>query len=140
MKSIREKLNKTNAKAISKETKEKCDIAKKYIESKYQKHFEEEKQKKEFYDSLIQRMQQLELDESDQQMIQKHIIDQEIKYLREKRAKESILDYEPLSIIGRGAFGEVRLCRHISGELVAVKKMSKQELNKKNQLNHIRAE
>lgn len=85
-------------------------------------------------------MQQLNLDEQDQKMIQKHILDQEIQYLREKRVKESILDYEPISIIGRGAFGEVRLCRHTSGELVAVKKMSKQEMDKKNQLNHIRAE
>lgn len=82
----------------------------------------------------------MELDETDQKIIQNHINDQEIRYLREKRTKESILDYEPISIIGRGAFGEVRLCRHISGDLVAVKKMNKQEMDKKNQLNHIRAE
>lgn len=43
--------------------------------------------------------------------------------------KESILDYDPISIIGRGAFGEVRLCRHNSGDLVAVKKMNKREMD-----------
>jgi serine/threonine kinase 38 len=52
--------------------------------------------------------------------------------LRKLRVKESILDYTPVAIIGRGAFGEVRLCRHSSGELVAVKKMSKRIMDKKN--------
>jgi len=42
------------------------------------------------------------------------------------RKKISTLDFEPLSIIGRGAFGEVRICRHIeTGEVVAVKRMKK---------------
>lgn len=45
-----------------------------------------------------------------------------------------------MAIIGRGAFGEVRLCRHVSGELYAVKKMNKQDMDSKNQLIHIRAE
>jgi len=37
-----------------------------------------------------------------------------------------------LAIIGRGAFGEVRLCRSNAGEIVAIKKMSKQEMIEKN--------
>jgi serine/threonine kinase 38 len=37
-----------------------------------------------------------------------------------------------LAIIGRGAFGEVRLCRAKNGDLVAVKKMKKEEMVKKN--------
>lgn len=41
-------------------------------------------------------------------------------------------DFESIAIIGRGAFGEVRLCRSIMGELVAVKKMKKEEMIKKN--------
>lgn len=44
MKNIREKQKKfPNSKTISKATKEKCEVTKKYIEKKYQKHFEEEK-------------------------------------------------------------------------------------------------
>jgi len=36
------------------------------------------------------------------------------------------LDFEPIAIIGRGAFGEVRVCRDKeSREIVAVKKMKK---------------
>lgn len=64
MKSIKDKQRKMpQLKTISKETKEKCDIAKKYIEKKYQKHFNEEKQKKEFYEGLIHKMQLMNLDE-----------------------------------------------------------------------------
>ena len=53
----------------------------------------------------------------------------------------TVKDYEPLSIIGRGAFGEVRICRHKqSGEVVAMKKMKKDEMDQKNQVEHIKAE
>ena len=32
---------------------------------------------------------------------------------RQQRQKQSVREYEPVKIIGRGAFGEVRLCRII---------------------------
>ena len=50
-------------------------------------------------------------------------------------------DFEPLSIIGRGAFGEVRICRvKATGEVVAMKKMKKSEMVYKNQVAHVKAE
>lgn len=53
----------------------------------------------------------------------------------------SAYDFEPLHIIGWGAFGEVRICRHKdTGEVVAMKKMKKKEMLKKNQVGHVRAE
>ena len=53
----------------------------------------------------------------------------------------SIREFEPLSIIGRGAFGEVRVCRQKeTGSIVAVKKMRKEDMIKKNQLMHVRTE
>jgi serine/threonine kinase 38 len=52
-----------------------------------------------------------------------------------------VKDFIPIKIIGRGAFGEVRVCRHRkSNEIVAVKKMKKQEMLYKNQVAHVRAE
>jgi serine/threonine kinase 38 len=49
-------------------------------------------------------------------------------------------DFEPLSIIGRGAFGEVRICKFKeSGEIVAMKKMKKSEMLHKNQVGHVKA-
>lgn len=42
-------------------------------------------------------------------------------------------DFIPRKIIGRGAFGEVRVCRdRKSNEVVAIKKMKKQEMIYKN--------
>ena len=53
--------------------------------------------------------------------------------MRLQRQKLSIKDFEPIEIIGRGAFGEVRLCRNkLSNDIVAVKKMKKSEMLYKN--------
>jgi serine/threonine kinase 38 len=44
-----------------------------------------------------------------------------------------VRDFEPLHIIGRGAFGEVRICIFKqTNEVVAVKKMKKSEMINKN--------
>jgi len=57
------------------------------------------------------------------------------------RAKITVRDFEPLRIIGRGAFGEVRVCRSKkNNEIVAIKKMAKTEMIYKNQVAHVRAE
>jgi serine/threonine protein kinase len=46
-----------------------------------------------------------------------------------------------LTIIGRGAFGEVRLCREKkSGNIYAMKKLKKSEMLRRGQVEHVRAE
>lgn len=53
----------------------------------------------------------------------------------------SIREYEPIAIIGKGAFGEVRVCREIkTSEIVAIKKMRKDDMYQKNQIMHVRTE
>ena len=54
----------------------------------------------------------------------------------------TIREFESIAIIGKGAFGEVRICRHIQNdnEIFAIKKMKKEEMHTKNQIHHIRAE
>ncbi len=50
-----------------------------------------------------------------------------------RRARITVRDYDPLKIIGRGAFGEVRVCRDKkTREVVAIKKMKKNEMIYKN--------
>ena len=68
-------------------------------------------------------------------------------YLREEGEKIwrlasplSARDFEPVKILGRGSFGEVRLCRTRRGEFVAVKKLSKADVVLKNQLRHVLSE
>lgn len=57
------------------------------------------------------------------------------------KKKMSVNDFETLTIIGRGAFGEVRVCRKKDDKKIyAMKIMKKSEMLKKNQVQHIRAE
>ena len=52
-----------------------------------------------------------------------------------RRKKMSVNDFETLTIIGRGAFGEVRVCRKKDDKKVyAMKIMKKTEMLKKNQV------
>ena len=86
-------------------------------------------------------MSQLNLGEEEATKIKEEILHKEGENLRKKRKKISIFDFEPLKIIGKGAFGEVRVCRYIpNGSIVAIKKMKKEEMHKKNQVLHVRAE
>ena len=74
-------------------------------------------------------------------MLKKDFLHKEAEQMRQKRKKMTIYEYEPLSVIGCGAFGEVRVCRHkITKEIVAIKKMKKEEMIRQNQLMHIRTE
>ena len=78
------------------------------------------------------RMNQLNLAEEEAAKIKEEILHKEGENLRKKRKKISIFDFEPLKIIGKGAFGEVRVCRYIpNNSIVAVKKMKKEEMHKK---------
>ena len=86
-------------------------------------------------------MNQLNLAEDEAAKIKEEILHKEGENLRKKRKKISIFDFEPLKIIGKGAFGEVRVCKYIpNGSIVAIKKMKKEEMHKKNQVLHVRAE
>ena len=86
-------------------------------------------------------MNQLNYNTEQQKLVKDKIIKQEAEQLRKKRKHLSVIDFPTIAIIGRGAFGEVRLCRSLDKkELVAVKKMKKTEMIQKNQLSHLYAE
>ena len=86
-------------------------------------------------------MGSLHLSDPEKHLIKQEIFHKEAENLRNLRRRTSVFDFEPLAIIGRGAFGEVRLVRNkLTGEVQAMKKMSKQEMIKKNQIMHVRAE
>jgi serine/threonine kinase 38 len=126
---------------ISEKTREKAESVKKYIESKYAKLKTEEQERKEGWDLLKQKMDILNLTPHEKELIKQDVLHKEAELHRKARRKVYPSDFEPLSIIGKGAFGEVRICRHIeSGDVVAVKKMKKKEMLYKNQVTHVRSE
>ena len=66
---------------------------------------------KEYWDKLVYKMKEMNLSVPEQSAIKQDIFHQEALFNREKRTKLSPKDFKPINIIGRGAFGEVRLCR-----------------------------
>ena len=86
-------------------------------------------------------MDELNLNDEQKEELRQNFLHTEAEQMRQARKKMSITEFEPLTIIGRGAFGEVRVCRQIStGDIVAVKKMRKEDMLNKNQLMHVRTE
>eukprot|EP00826_Nyctotherus_ovalis_P056073 TRINITY_DN7508_c0_g1_i1.p4 TRINITY_DN7508_c0_g1~~TRINITY_DN7508_c0_g1_i1.p4 ORF type:complete len:152 (-),score=65.70 TRINITY_DN7508_c0_g1_i1:1293-1748(-) len=86
-------------------------------------------------------MNKMGLSGEEQELIRKEILAQESKIRRESRARMNIRDFIPIKIIGKGAFGEVRLVRvKKTSEILAMKKMKKSEMIAKRQVQHIKAE
>lgn len=70
-----------------------------------------------------------------------------MKIQKESRKQITPGDFESLVVIGRGAFGEVRLVRRkgkpedpLTGQIFALKSMKKEMMVVKNQVNHVKAE
>lgn len=86
-------------------------------------------------------MEAMNLSADVKKQMQQRLQAQEDEFLKAKRKKMSVNDFETLTIIGRGAFGEVRVCRKKDDKKIyAMKIMKKSEMLKKNQVQHIRAE
>jgi serine/threonine kinase 38 len=123
-------------------TIERVKIAKSYIERKYDmKRIKEEKKKKDWkiIDDYLNSQKILTI--NDKEEIKQSLIKKELEFLRKNRQKLSIFQFDPINIIGKGAFGEVRVCKYKeNGKIYAIKKMKKEIMNKKNQNFHVRTE
>ncbi|KAJ9294072.1 hypothetical protein DTO271G3_7200 [Paecilomyces variotii] len=65
----------------------------------------------------------------------------ESTFLRFLRTKETPANFQTIKVIGKGAFGEVKLVqRKTDGKIYALKSLIKTEMFKKDQLAHVRAE
>ncbi|KAA6410821.1 MAG: serine threonine- kinase cot-1 [Lasallia pustulata] len=79
-------------------------------------------------------------DQNKRQQIE-HMWNAEAKYFRFVRSKESTQNFTTLKVIGKGAFGEVKLVsRKTDGRIYALKSLNKSEMFKRDQLAHVRAE
>ncbi|MCJ1476003.1 Serine/threonine-protein kinase [Lambiella insularis] len=65
----------------------------------------------------------------------------ETSYVRQLRKTDSAANYSTFKVIGKGAFGEVKLVTHKeTNKIYALKSLVKAEMFKKDQLAHVRAE
>ncbi|KAK6629399.1 hypothetical protein RUM43_003216 [Polyplax serrata] len=108
-----------------------------------------------YYSNLIaqhierkQRLQKLEdslkdegLSEAQKQEKRQAHAQKETEFLRLKRSRLGVEDFDPLKVIGRGAFGEVRLVqKKDTGHVYAMKILRKTDMLEKEQVAHVRAE
>lgn len=83
------------------------------------------------------------LTESQKSILRSELARKEVLAEKESRRKMTTADFEPLAVVGRGAFGEVTLVRSTSKSgdgIFALKSMKKEFMRRKNQTHHIRAE
>ena len=122
---------------ISQRTYDKVILSKQYIERKYNLKSKKNIELQNFLSELnLYNINQSQINDIKNEIF----LNQKEKY-RKMREKQSIREYESLSIIGRGAFGEVHVCREKkTGNIYAIKKIKKELLIEKNQLIHTRNE
>ncbi|KAI9104523.1 serine/threonine protein kinase [Phlyctochytrium arcticum] len=75
---------------------------------------------------------------------QRHLVacgQRESEFLRLRRVRLGVNDFVTVKVIGKGAFGEVRLVQKAdTGKIYAMKTLRKSEMVKKDQLAHVKAE
>ncbi|KAI8524642.1 hypothetical protein RHMOL_Rhmol13G0164300 [Rhododendron molle] len=126
---------------LSNDTKEKVAAAKQYIENHYKAQMKCLQDRKERRWVLERKLADGDVPAEEQTNLLKYLERKETEYMRIRRHKMSVDDFELLTIIGRGAFGEVRLCREKStGLIYAMKKLKKSEMLRRGQVEHVKAE
>ncbi|KAF3513383.1 hypothetical protein F2Q69_00008477 [Brassica cretica] len=127
--------------ALSNVTKEKAAAAKLYIENHYKMQMQSLHERKERRKMLENKLADAQVSEEEQNNLLKDLELKETEYMRRQRHKMGADDFEPLTMIGKGAFGEVRICREKgTGNVYAMKKLKKSEMLRRGQVEHVKAE
>ncbi|KAJ6817495.1 serine/threonine-protein kinase 38-like [Iris pallida] len=127
--------------APSNVTKQKVAAAKQYIENHYKNQMKSLEDRKERRWILERKLADAEVSEEEQNNLLKYLEQKETEYMRLQRHKMGVDDFDLLTIIGRGAFGEVRLCREkTTSHVYAMKKLKKSEMLRRGQVEHVKAE
>ena len=123
------------------ETKKKVDAAKAYIENLYKTQADALARRRARRAAVEFEANNSDMTDETRTELLSELERRERQFTRLKRAKLSAEDFEPLTIIGRGAFGEVRLVRDKSnGQIYAMKKLKKTEMVRRGQVDHVKAE
>ncbi|KAI3772972.1 hypothetical protein L6452_04168 [Arctium lappa] len=122
-------------------TKQKVAAAKQYIENHYKEQMKNLQERRERRILLEKKLADGDVSEEDQNNLLRFLEKKETEYMRLQRHKMGVDDFELLTIIGKGAFGEVRICREkTTGSVYAMKKLKKSEMLRRGQVEHVKAE
>lgn len=126
---------------ISSYTREKAQRTRLALESYYSQLLGQQAERAERYRRLEAQMAEEGLSEPDREAKRSAHAAKETEFLRLKRTKLTIEDFDSLKVIGRGAFGEVRLVqKKDTGHIYAMKILRKLDMLEKEQVAHVRAE
>jgi serine/threonine kinase 38 len=126
---------------FSQPTLDKVNKAKVMLENYYNNLLQECDEREERYRRLEESMRSQGLSEQEKNERRMLHALKETEFLRLKRLKLSYNDFTPLKVIGKGAFGEVRLVqKKDTGHIYAMKILHKKDMLLKEQVAHVRAE
>eukprot|EP00979_Chaetoceros_neogracilis_P006118 scaffold1222_cov260-Chaetoceros_neogracile.AAC.18 len=136
--------------SADKEMEERAKRAKELLSQRYRGLRNEQEAKFNRKMLLEKKMITLTLPEEKKKEIRQRLEHEEVQISKEARKKVTTADFESLAVIGRGAFGEVRLVRRkankkengvpTDSKIFALKTMKKEMMVVKNQVGHVKAE
>eukprot|EP00941_MAST-03F_sp_MAST-3F-sp1_P005707 g5707.t1 len=126
---------------ISNVTAEKAARTKAYLEAKYDSMRRLREFNRQETAKFEEELSALSISEADKAERRRSFLQSKRQRLISSMRRTSVLDFESLRTIGRGAFGEVRVVRKKdTGGIYALKSMVKESMVMKNQVEHVRAE
>ena len=131
-----------NGKQPSKETLEKVQQMKKRVESTISGRINHVNQRRLRSLRMQHKLKEnANLDDEKKQQIMNKYYNEERNILRDSRKKLALKDFSLVKVIGKGAFGEVRIVRGKHDSIAyAMKTMRKKDMVAKNQVTHVQAE
>ncbi|VDK86800.1 unnamed protein product [Onchocerca ochengi] len=131
----------TSSTGISQYTLERANRTRLLIENYYAQALAHCHEREKRLLKLEEKMKIEGLSESEKEIRRQIHMAKETDFLRLKRTRLTVADFTSLKVIGRGAFGEVRLVQKIdTGHVYAMKILRKTEMLEKEQTAHVRAE
>ncbi|XP_041443519.1 serine/threonine kinase 38 like S homeolog isoform X1 [Xenopus laevis] len=122
-------------------TRERVTVAKLTLETFYSNLILQHEERETRQKKLEIAMEEEGLGDDEKKMRRSQHARKETEFLRLKRTRLGLEDFESLKVIGRGAFGEVRLVqKKDTGHIYAMKILRKADMLEKEQVAHIRAE
>lgn len=118
-------------------TVSKPELAKRKIEALFLSLKNERETAAKRLEELEARLAKMDVSESEKTLMRKQHARQEMAFLRDRRRPMSEADFDMITVIGKGAFGEVILVRHLkNGNYYAMKKLRKADMMRKEQVTH----
>jgi len=126
---------------VSDDTVKKSLATKMFIEQHYTSLARDMRERRERKAQLEEEMEKRDMTEKEKAQRRKELGKKETDFMRTKRQRLSEKCFEKIRVIGRGAFGEVWIVRKKdTREVLAMKKLKKEDMLSKDQMAHVRAE